>query len=98
MLLGLDHYVKLAVIVDKDIDVHNEAEVMWAVATRMQPSKDVMIVNGVNCNVLDPSSQNGVSSKMIIDATKGLNWDLEKCDFPEDVQREVKKLLNSNIK
>jgi 2,5-furandicarboxylate decarboxylase 1 len=33
--LGADHFVKLAVVVDEDINPYNEAEVMWAVATRV---------------------------------------------------------------
>ena len=94
LLLQLDHSVKLVVIVDEDIDVHQEDRVLWALATRMQPDQDVEIISGMKCNVLDPSSQNGISSKMIIDATKGLDWELVPCSFPEDVIQDVKKLLS----
>lgn len=59
------------VIVDEDIDVHNEQEVNWAIATRMQPDRDVNIVKNVFCNKLDPSSyEDGTTGKLIIDATK----------------------------
>jgi UbiD family decarboxylase len=98
LLLGLDHYVKLAIIVDGDINVHDESEVMWAVATRMQPGEDVIVVNGVNCNVLDPSARDGVSSKMIIDATKGEGWDLEKCSFPEEIQSLAREFVLGRVK
>ena len=57
LLLGLDHYVKLVVVVDKDIDVRRESEVMWAMATRMQADRDVSIISNVMCNQLDPSSK-----------------------------------------
>ncbi|MGE5816447.1 MAG: UbiD family decarboxylase domain-containing protein [Deltaproteobacteria bacterium] len=39
--------LKLAVIVDEDIDVFNEREVMWAVATRVHWDKDIEIIREV---------------------------------------------------
>ena len=39
--------LKLAVIVDDDIDVFNEREVMWAVATRVHWDKDIEIIREV---------------------------------------------------
>jgi 3-polyprenyl-4-hydroxybenzoate decarboxylase len=39
--------LKLAVIVDEDIDVYNEREVMWAVATRVHWDKDIEIIREV---------------------------------------------------
>jgi 2,5-furandicarboxylate decarboxylase 1 len=39
--------LKLAVIVDDDIDVFNEREVMWAVATRVHWDKDIEILREV---------------------------------------------------
>lgn len=86
LLLGLDHYVKLVIVVDRDIDVSNEKEVMWAVATRMQADKDVSILSNVACNQLDPSSQGGVGAKMIIDATKSMTDRSTKVHLSEDVE------------
>ena len=40
LLVGLDHYVKLVVVVDSDVDPSDEAAVMWAMATRMQADRD----------------------------------------------------------
>ena len=40
IVLGVDHYLKLVVVVDDDIDVFDEADVPWAVATRMQADRD----------------------------------------------------------
>ncbi len=79
LLLGLDMYLKFVVAVDEDIDVYNEEEVLWALATRMQADKDVFIVNSVMCNLLDPSSAAGMSDKMGIDATAPIIWDVELC-------------------
>ncbi len=97
LALGLDAYIKLAVVVDDDIDVTNESEVMWALATRMQPGQDVIIMDDMPCNVLDPSSKDGLSSKMLIDATRSLDWQAVRCTIPGDVVRRVQKLLNARI-
>ena len=95
--MGLDAYIKLAVVVDDDIDVTNESEVMWALATRMQPAQDVIIMDDMTCNVLDPSSKDGLSSKMLIDATRPLDWEAVRCTIPDDVVRRVQKLLDARI-
>ncbi len=70
LLMGLDSYIKLAVAVDDDIDVFNEQEVLWALATRFQADTDMFMVPKVFCNRLDPSSIDGMSAKIGIDATK----------------------------
>lgn len=82
LLLGLDAYIKLVVVVDDDIDVTDEDKVMWAIATRIQPHEDVFVIEGMNCNVLDPSTHHGVSSKLVIDATRGDGWQAETCTIP----------------
>jgi 2,5-furandicarboxylate decarboxylase 1 len=64
------HYdVKHVVVVDPDVNVHDPAEVEWAVATRAQADRDVVVVANAQGSRLDPSSDNGVSAKMGIDAT-----------------------------
>ena len=70
LLMGLDSYIKLAVAVDDDIDVFNEEEVLWALATRFQADTDMFMVPKVFCNWLDPSSVDGMSAKIGLDATK----------------------------
>ena len=93
LILGLDAYVKFVVVVDDDIDISNEAEVMWALATRMQPAEDISIIDPMTCNVLDPSSENGLSSKLAIDATRPLDWEAQRCTVPDEVIAKVKDLL-----
>lgn len=44
-------------------------DVNWAIATRCQADKDVFIISGACGNKLDPSSNDGLSAKMGIDAT-----------------------------
>ncbi len=93
LLFGLDPYVKLAVVVDDDIDIYDERQVLWAMATRMQADEDVLIIPKMLCNVLDPSSSEGMSAKLGVDATKPLTWKTEKCRIPKEIIDHVKRKL-----
>ena len=71
LVLGVDHYLKLVVVVDDDIDVFDESDVLWAVATRMQADRDLVVIAGSLGAILDPSaSRDGVTAKLGIDATR----------------------------
>jgi 2,5-furandicarboxylate decarboxylase 1 len=94
LLFGLDPYLKLAIAVDDDIDVFNEQEVLWAMATRMQADKDVFIVPDMLCNVLDPSSKDGMSAKMGIDATAPMQWDVIRCKTNTETDALVAKIFD----
>ncbi|HSQ04852.1 MAG TPA: UbiD family decarboxylase [Burkholderiales bacterium] len=67
--------LKHVVVVDDDIDVHNPTDVEWALATRVQADRDVVIIPGARAKPLDPSlpvMPPGVvptGAKMGIDAT-----------------------------
>jgi 2,5-furandicarboxylate decarboxylase 1 len=68
------HYdVKHVTVVDEDVDIHNSDEVEWAVATRFQADRDLVIVPESQGSKLDPSTRNGVGAKMGLDATKPLS-------------------------
>src|SRR5205814_1780083 len=54
IVLGVDHYLKLVIVVDDDIDVFDESDVMWAVATRMQADRDLVTIAGSLVAMLDP--------------------------------------------
>ncbi|MBV6486877.1 MAG: 3-octaprenyl-4-hydroxybenzoate carboxy-lyase [Pseudorhodoplanes sp.] len=74
------HYdVKHVIVVDEDVDIHNPAEVEWAVATRFQADRDLLVVPESQGSKLDPSTRNGVGAKMGMDATKPL--DAEEMKF-----------------
>jgi 2,5-furandicarboxylate decarboxylase 1 len=71
IVLGVDHYLKLVIVVDDDIDVFDESEVLWAVATRMQADRDLVVIAGSLGAMLDPSAdERGVTAKLGIDATR----------------------------
>ncbi|TWA70214.1 2,5-furandicarboxylate decarboxylase 1 [Azospirillum brasilense] len=64
------HYdIKHAVVVDTDVDIHNAREVEWAVATRFQADRDLVVVGDSQCSKLDPSTADGLGAKWGIDAT-----------------------------
>ena len=69
--------LKMVVIVDDDIDVFNELEVLWAVATRFQADQDLAVIPNALGAHLDPTAfditrlkHGAMSTKVIIDATK----------------------------
>lgn len=95
LLFGLDSYIKLGIAVDEDIDIFNEEEVLWAVATRFQADTDMFVVPKVICNKLDPSSVAGMSAKLGIDATEPLEWDVQRTSLPADVAQAVRRILTS---
>ncbi|MCG0278512.1 MAG: UbiD family decarboxylase [Thermanaeromonas sp.] len=67
------HEIKHVVVVDKDVNIFEPEEVEWAIATRCQAGRDVFIVERALGNKLDPSSDDGISDKMGIDATVPLD-------------------------
>ena len=63
-------YTKIVVVVDDDIDARNWADVMWAVSTRMDPSRDLLIIEKSPIDYLDFASPvSGLGGKLGIDAT-----------------------------
>jgi 2,5-furandicarboxylate decarboxylase 1 len=70
--LGTEFYTKYVVVVDEDVDIFNQADVMWAIATRVEAEKDIHLIRGAKGAILDPTSdpQTFTLTKMGIDATK----------------------------
>ena len=78
---GAHYDIKQVVVVDTDVDVHDPAEIEWAIATRFQADRDLIVVGGAQGSPLDPSTTvgqpadapahlQGVSAKMGLDATR----------------------------
>ncbi|MGA2998333.1 UbiD family decarboxylase [Bradyrhizobium sp.] len=87
------HYdIKQVVVVDMDVNIDDETEIEWAIATRFQADRDLVVVSGAQGSKLDPSSDNGISAKMGIDATKPLSTE------PMEFKRiHVKGVENVNL-
>ena len=91
LLFGLEMFLKLVIVVDEDIDVYNEQEVLWAIATRFQADRDLFIVPDVACNMLDPSSHDGLSAKMGLDATLPIDAPEKRLVISEEVLSRVRE-------
>ena len=63
--------MKQVIVVDQDIDIYDDRQVEWAVASRFQASRGLLVINNAAGSSLDPSTE-GTTSKMAIDATKPL--------------------------
>lgn len=75
--------LKRVVVVDDDIDITNPNDVEWAISTRFQPDKDMLLVPNSKGSSLDPSSKNSVTCKWGLDATKPIkdNTGYNKVEF-----------------
>lgn len=63
-------YTKFIVVVDEDVDVRDWKEVIWAITTRVDPTRDTVMVDNTPIDYLDFASPiSGLGSKMGIDAT-----------------------------
>ena len=72
---GAHTSMKQVVIVDEDIDIFDERDVEWAIATRFQADRGLGVLHGVRGSSIDPSAHDGFTSKMGIDATKPIDAD-----------------------
>jgi 2,5-furandicarboxylate decarboxylase 1 len=70
---------KLAIAIDQDVDIHNPLEILWALTTRVNPERDVVIIPGTHNHAMDAALPElgapgtalwqRFGSKMMIDAT-----------------------------
>lgn len=70
--------LKHVIVVDEDVDIFDTDDVLWAMNTRFQADRDIIMIPGVRCHPLDPSSSPqfsksirdiGISCKAIFDCT-----------------------------
>jgi 2,5-furandicarboxylate decarboxylase 1 len=95
--LGLG-YPKMIVVVDEDVDVFSDAQVLEAIATRVQASRDVEIVRGLKGSTLDPSMYGStVHDALIVDATTPLDSEFPpRLRVPPDEVAKAGELLRSD--
>ncbi|MEE9611694.1 MAG: UbiD family decarboxylase, partial [Desulfatiglandales bacterium] len=99
-VLDLNPYTKSAVIIDTDVDLYNPKEVAWALSSRFQPDKDIVIKREVPGSVIDPSaSEKSLTSKIGFDATRpsGRKEKFEKIALPEEVWSKISKILGGYL-
>jgi 2,5-furandicarboxylate decarboxylase 1 len=91
--------IKRVVVVDKDVDIFDPVEVEWAIATRFQAGRDCTIITRALGNKLDPSSDDGISDKMGIDATVPFGADpfrYERIRIPGENEINVENYFDGN--
>ncbi len=84
-LLAMGIGLKQVIVVDDDIDAFDPMQVDWAMATRFQADKDLIVIPRIACSTLDPSCPEArVTAGMGIDATAPLTdrWRFEKVEIP----------------
>jgi UbiD family decarboxylase len=89
--LGSDmEWIKYCIVVDQDVDIYNPEEVLWAMATRCSPERDVIVIPGVPSFPRDPHRMHW--GRAIFDATApyGLESEFERKRVPmeEDIKLE----------
>ena len=63
-------YTKWIIVVDDDINTRDWKDVMWAVSTKMDPARDITVLENTPIDYLDfASPQSGLGSKIGLDAT-----------------------------
>jgi 2,5-furandicarboxylate decarboxylase 1 len=97
LLFGLDMYLKLIVVVDEDIDVFDESQVLWALATRFQADRDLFMIPDAPCNLLDPSSEAGLSAKLGMDATRKFGSDIEALKFSAHLIEQARRRIQDEL-
>ncbi len=91
---------KMVIVVDEDVNVHDMNEVIWAVTTRTEPARDIIILNNAPADTLDPSSPiRNLGSKLGIDATvKGPDEGHHRQSFdPVNPDPSTVKKVNSRL-
>jgi 2,5-furandicarboxylate decarboxylase 1 len=88
--------IKKAVVVDGDVDIEDDQEVEWAIATRFQGDRDLIVLSDLRGQPIDPSSKEGfLTTKIGMDATRPQKDGFEKVAVPEDVKQRLASLLNN---
>jgi 4-hydroxy-3-polyprenylbenzoate decarboxylase len=66
-------YTKWVIVVDDDINARDWKDVMWALSTRMDPARDITVIENTPIDYLDfASPESGLGSKIGLDATNKL--------------------------
>lgn len=93
--LGDDLSLKLVIVVDDDVDVYNDSDVLWALATRMQADTDTDILRNAMGAILDPSNHDGLTAKLIIDATRPAGHFPARHTIPHEAMQRAEALIKA---
>jgi 2,5-furandicarboxylate decarboxylase 1 len=91
VVLGAVDMIKHVFVVDADVDVFDDRQVLWALATRVQADQAIDVIKNAKGNTLDPSQTDPImTTKMIVDATKPVQRPFsERILVPEEAKARV---------
>jgi 2,5-furandicarboxylate decarboxylase 1 len=79
--------INIVVVVDEDIDVFHEPDVLWAVATNVDPSRDIDLIRNAHNNFTTAMG----NTKVVIDATQPLDIDFPaKIRVPDEAMARIR--------
>lgn len=81
-------FLKYVVVVDEDVDIRRDEEVLKAIALRVRPDRDIVMIPDVKSSPLDPVAEHGVTYKVGIDATRPRGYKEEAKIKVDDVKLE----------
>ena len=94
--LGQMMFVKIIVVLDKEVNVHDISEVLFYMSGNVDPARDVMIVKGPVDALDHASPYPAFGSKMCIDATKKWKEEGFQREWPEEItmDEEIKRKID----
>ena len=96
--LGLFSLVKVIIVVDSDVNVHDLGQVLYAISTCVDPQRDVVVIPYAVTDELDHAAmERSYGSKLGIDATRKFKEESYGREWPEEVSPdpETVKLVDS---
>jgi 4-hydroxy-3-polyprenylbenzoate decarboxylase len=80
--------LKVIIVVDHDVNVHDLNQVIYAISTTVDPKRDVLVIDNALTDSLDPATPTPpLGSKLGIDATRKFKEELGK-DWPEEEKED----------
>jgi 4-hydroxy-3-polyprenylbenzoate decarboxylase len=89
-------YTKFVIVCDDDVDARNWEDVIWAMTTRMDPSRDTVLIENTPIDYLDFASPvSGLGSKMGLDATNKWPGETDReWGVPIEMTDEIKQQID----
>jgi len=82
-------YTKFIIVVDDDVNIRDWNDVIWAITTRMDPSRDTTLIENTPIDYLDFASPvSGLGSKMGMDATNKLPGETDR-EWGRPIKRDA---------
>lgn len=83
-------YTKFIIVTDEDIDIRNWEDVIWAITTRMDPTRDTVMIDNTPIDYLDFASPvSGLGSKMGLDATNKMPGETDR-EWGQPIKMDAK--------